>query len=270
MKTKIVVAFAFLLLLSAFTTAQREVTIFMIGDSTMANKTLEGNNQERGWGQMLPGYLTENICVENHAKDGRSSKSFIDEGLWEVVLNRIEPGDYLFIQFGHNDEKTDEKRHTIPGESFDANLRLFVTEARKKGGIPVLFNSIVRRVFRVNQEAVAADDMHKDSSVEPLEEEGERLIDTHGLYKESPKQVAQALDVPFVDANSISHALVQGMGAIESKRLFMWMPADTYPAYPKGKEDDTHLNIVGGRVMAGLLIDEVGRALPDFAAYIRR
>ena len=99
MKIKMLMAFVALLLFSAFT-ADRTITIFMIGDSTMANKPLEGGNQERGWGHVLGGYFSENIRVENHARNGRSSKSFIDEGLWEVVINKVKPGDYVFIQFG--------------------------------------------------------------------------------------------------------------------------------------------------------------------------
>jgi pectinesterase len=152
MKIKMLMAFV-ALLFSAFT-ADRTITIFMIGDSTMANKPLEGGNQERGWGHVLGGYFSENIRVENHARNGRSSKSFIDEGLWEVVINKVKPGDYVFIQFGHNDEKADEKRHTDPGSTFDANLRRFVKETRAKGGIPVLFNAIVRRNFRNNKDCL--------------------------------------------------------------------------------------------------------------------
>lgn len=92
-------AFVALLLFSAFT-ADRTITIFMIGDSTMANKPLEGGNQERGWGHVLGGYFSENIRVENHARNGRSSKSFIDEGLWEVVINKVKPGDYVLFSLG--------------------------------------------------------------------------------------------------------------------------------------------------------------------------
>ena len=124
------------------------VTIFMIGDSTMANKKLEKENQERGWGQMLPIYLEGAVKVDNHAVNGRSSKSFIDEGRWDVVKEKIRPGDYVIIQFGHNDEKIkDEKRYTVPGASFDDNLRRFVTEAREKGATPIIMTSIVRRNF---------------------------------------------------------------------------------------------------------------------------
>lgn len=92
------------LLLSKFK-SDRVITVFMIGDSTMANKSLEGGNQERGWGHVLGGFFTEDVRVENHAVNGRSSKSFIDEGRWKTVVNKIRPGDYVFIQFGHNDEK---------------------------------------------------------------------------------------------------------------------------------------------------------------------
>ncbi|MGL4519869.1 MAG: pectinesterase family protein [Phocaeicola sp.] len=269
MKLKLLLALWATLLLSAFTTAERKVTIFMIGDSTMADKSLTGNNQERGWGHMLPGYLDEQIEVENHAKNGRSSKSFIDEGAWEVVLNRIQKGDYLFIQFGHNDEKSNEKRHTVPGGTFDANLTRFVNEARAKGAIPVLFNSIVRRNFYNNADAVAQDDKPNDASAKSEKVEGELLIDTHGAYLESPRNVAQQLNVPFVDANRITHDLVQGMGRVESKKLFMWMPANTYAAYPKGKEDNSHLNIYGARVVAKLLMEAVGKEVPALASHMQ-
>ncbi|MGL5272479.1 MAG: pectinesterase family protein [Phocaeicola sp.] len=269
MKFKLLLAFLGILLLSAFTTVQRKPTIFMIGDSTMANKSLTGNNQERGWGHMLPGYLNEEINVENHAKNGRSSKSFIDEGSWEVVLNRIQPGDYLFIQFGHNDEKTNEDRHTVPGGTFDENLSRFVNEARAKGATPVLFNSIVRRNFFNNDNAVAEDDSPNDGSAKTEKKEGEILIDTHGAYLDSPRNVAKKLNVPFVEANRITHDLVQGVGREESKKLFMWMPENVYAAYPKGKEDNSHLNIYGGRVVAKLLIEAIGKEVPQLAPYIR-
>ena len=164
---------ALLLLFSSFEIEKPVVTIFMIGDSTMANKELAGDNPERGWGQMLPGFLSEKIRVENHAVNGRSSKSFIDEGRWDIVVSRINKGDYVFIQFGHNDEKDDPKRHTDPGSSFDANLVRFVNETRAKGGIPVLFNSIVRRNFGLSgsnaiKNAISQDDIRKNINQDTL------------------------------------------------------------------------------------------------------
>ncbi len=271
------------LLLTAFRAEQHKTTIFMIGDSTMANKPLDGSNPERGWGQMLPGFLSEEIVVDNHAVNGRSSKSFIDEGRWDKVLSLIRPGDYVFIQFGHNDEKPKADRHTDPGSTFDDNLRKFVNETRAKGGKPVLFNSIVRRNFGTGADpnavkaAVKQDDAFyvnpdakrdPSASAEPVAE-GLKLIDTHGAYLESPRNVARELNVPFVDMNKITHDLVEGMGPELSKSLFIWVAPNTVAAIPKGREDNTHLNIHGGRVITGLTIDAIAKEVPELAPYVR-
>lgn len=268
MKIKLWMAVVALLLLSAFTTDQT-ITVFMIGDSTMADKSLDAGNRERGWGHALPGFFSEDIRVENHAKNGRSSKSFIDEGLWEVVINRVKPGDYVFIQFGHNDEKADEKRHTDPGSTFDENLRRFVKETRAKGGIPVLFNSIVRRNFRNNANAVAEDDVRRDLSKGVVAGEGDVLVDTHGKYLDSPRNVAKEQHVPFIDMNKITHDLVEGMGVETSKKLFMWIPEGVCAACPKGREDNTHLNVWGARVIAGLTVDAIAKEVPALAPFVR-
>ncbi|WP_455672927.1 pectinesterase family protein [Phocaeicola sp.] len=268
MKVKLLMALAALFLFSAFT-ADNTITVFMIGDSTMANKALDGGNRERGWGHVLGGFFSEEVRVENHARNGRSSKSFIDEGLWKVVINRVKPGDYVFIQFGHNDEKADAARHTDPGTTFDDNLRRFVKETRAKGGIPVLFNSIVRRNFRRNENAVAEDDVRKELSKGGGAEEGEVLIDTHGKYLESPRNVASELDVPFIDMNKLTHDLVQGMGTEASKKLFMWVPEGVCAACPKGRADNTHLNIEGARVIAGITVDAIAKEIPALAPFVR-
>ena len=249
MKHKLTLLLGLFFLLSAFTADKPVITIFMIGDSTMADKSLTGGNPERGWGQMLPGYLSEEIRVDNHAVNGRSSKSFIDEGRWEKVISQVKKGDYVFIQFGHNDEKSDPKRYTAPGSTFDENLKRFVNETRAKGGIPVLFNSIVRRNFGTA--------------------DGNKLIDTHGAYLDSPRNVAKELGVAFVDMNKVTHDLVEGMGPVESKKLFMWVSANQVAAIPKGREDNTHLNIYGGRVVAGLAIDAIVKEVPELAKYVR-
>ena len=116
---------------------------------------------------MLCNYFDDGIVVDNHAVNGRSSKSFIDEGRWTTVYNKIKPGDYVIIQFGHNDEKADKQRHTEPGSTFDENLHKFVRETREKGGIPVLMNSVVRRNFSGSKTAVADDDLRDNSSKTP-------------------------------------------------------------------------------------------------------
>lgn len=258
--------FAIVMFLSAFK-SDDAVTIFMIGDSTMANKDISGGKVERGWGMMLKHCFSENVRVDNHAVNGRSSKSFIAEGRWDKVLESIKPGDYVFIQFGHNDEKPDEKRHTVPGSTFDDNLRKFVRETREKGGIPVLFNSVVRRNFSGSKTAVTDDDLRTNSSANL--KEGEVLIDTHGDYLLSPLNVSKELNVPFVDANKITHNLEQSLGVEGSKKLHVWyLPGET-PSLPDGRQDNTHYNIYGASVVASLLADEVARQVPALKKHVR-
>lgn len=242
-----------------------KITIFMIGDSTMANKDISGGKMERGWGMMLKNFFTEDVIVDNHALNGRSSKSFISEGHWPKVVEKIKPGDYVFIQFGHNDEKDDPKRHTDPGTTFDENLRKFVKETRMRGGIPVLFNSVVRRIFTNSTTAVADDDTRSNSSADLVE--GDTLVDTHGDYLLSPRNVARELDVPFVDANKITHDLEQGLGPDKSKKLHMWYLPNEVPSLPKGRQDNTHYNVYGAYVVAGLLADAVSDAVPELRQY---
>ena len=143
------------LLLTA--SSNNKTTIFIIGDSTAANKVHPETNPERGWGMVLQGCFDERILVDNHAVNGQSSKSFIDDGRWQKVVDKIKKGDYVFIQFGHNDEKPNPKRHTDPGSTFDDNLRKFVSETRAKGGIPVLFNAVVRRNFLLKTDNTVED-----------------------------------------------------------------------------------------------------------------
>lgn len=265
---KIHLLFAMLavLFLPAFK-ADHVITIYMIGDSTMANKSLEAGNQERGWGHMLGGFFTENVRVENHALNGRSSKSFIDEGHWDEVVKKIQPGDYVFIQFGHNDEKPQPDRHTEPGTTFDENLRKFVRETRGKGGIPVLFNSVVRRNFGENPNAVSSDDFRPEKA-DPVEE-GDTLVDTHGKYLDSPRNVAKEMDVCFIDLNKATKELVESMGIEGSKKLFMWIREGTSPACPKGRQDNTHFNVYGGRKVARLAAEAIERQIPQLAKYVR-
>ncbi len=262
----LVVAFV---LCSAFRADKPVLTIFMIGDSTMANKKLDGGNPERGWGMVLPGFFPEEIKIDNHAVNGRSSKSFITEGRWDKVISKVKKGDYVFIQFGHNDEKADSARHTVPGTTFDDNLRRFVNETRAKGGIPVLFNSIVRRNFVQPQDASIAKDVRRTPGEKEQPKEGTVLFDTHGAYLDSPRNVAKELGVTFIDMNKITHDLVEGLGPVESKKLFMFVAPNQVPAFPQGREDNTHLNVYGARTIAGLAVDAIGKEIPDLAKYIR-
>ena len=259
-----------LILFSAFRADKPVITIFMIGDSTMANKKMDGGNPERGWGMVLPGFFSEDIRIDNHAANGRSSKSFISEGRWEKVISKVKKGDYVFIQFGHNDEKADSTRHTDPGSTFDEILRRYVNETRAKGGIPVLFNSIVRRNFVQPKDDAIAKDVRRTPGEKEQPKEGTVLFDTHGAYLDAPRNVAKELGVTFIDMNKITHDLVQGLGPVESKKLFMFVEPNQVPAFPKGREDNTHLNVYGARTIAGLAVDAIGKEIPELAKYIRQ
>lgn len=248
-----------------------EFTVFMIGDSTMANKDTTGGKQERGWGMVLQQYFDNKVLVDNHAVNGRSSKSFIDEGRWDKVLAKIKPGDYVFIQFGHNDEKPQPERHTDPGTTFDDNLRKFVNETRSKGGIPVLFNAVVRRNFAIKQQENDDDEKLRnlDAKVGGNVIEGDTLYDTHGDYRIAPANVAKELGVTFIDANAITHELEQGLGREASKKLHMIFAPGEHPSLPNGRWDNTHYNIYGANQVALLLIKAVGDEIPQIRTHLR-
>lgn len=258
---------AVLMLTSAVT--DRKTTIFVIGDSTAANKDISGGKQERGWAMVLQSYFDDNILIDNHAVNGRSSKSFINEGRWDKVLEKLKPGDYVIIQFGHNDEKSQPERHTDPGSTFDYNLAKFVRETREHGGIPILMNCVVRRNFLIQAPQIADDEKLRSTTfadgVKTVE--GDTLYDTHGLYAQVPRDVAQRMNCLFVDANKITHDLEQGLGTEASKKLHMWFLPNTEPSEPKGKQDNTHYNIYGAHQVARLLADALCEAVPVLKAY---
>ena len=246
-------------------TPDKTTTIFVIGDSTAANKDTTGGKVERGWGMMLQQcFDADFIVVDNHAINGRSSKSFLDEGRWDKVLAKIQPGDYVIIQFGHNDEKSQPARHTDPGSTFDYNLAKYVRETREKGGIPVLMNSVVRRNFLVEAPVIADDEQLRNTTFSDAAKmvEGDSLIDTHGLYRVAPRDVALRMNCHFIDANKITHDLEQGLGREASKKLHMWFRPGEEPSLPQGKQDNTHYNIYGAKVVANLLADALCEEIP--------
>ncbi len=162
MKNRLLLLFIVFILFSAFRADKPVLTIFTIGDSTMANKKSVRWKSRTRLVYGAPRIFSEDIRVDNHAANGRSSKSFISEGRWAKMISQVKKGDYVFIQFGHNDEKADSARHTDPGTTFDDNLRRFVIQnSRAKGGIPVLFNSIVRRNFVQPEDASIATDARR-------------------------------------------------------------------------------------------------------------
>jgi pectinesterase len=254
-------------------TKDKSTTIFVIGDSTAANKDTTGGKVERGWAMMLQDCFDPDfIVVDNHAVNGRSSKSFIDEGRWGKVLEKIKPGDYVIIQFGHNDEKPQADRHTEPGSTFDNNLARYVLDTREKGGIPVLMNSVVRRNFYVKAPENDDDEKLRTSTFKDGAKmvEGDSLIDTHGLYRSAPILVAERTHCYFVDANQITHNLEQGLGREGSKKLHMWFLPGEEPSEPQGKQDNTHYNKYGAQVVANLLADALCEEIPLLSKYRKK
>ena len=272
-----------LMVLTMMTSSTKQVTIFMVGDSTMANKDISKGSPERGWGMVLQGFFAENVVIDNHAQNGRSSISFINEGRWQKILDKIKPGDYVIIQFGHNDEKHDQpgknKRFGCPGSSFDANLTRYVQETREKGGIPILMNCVERRLFydksRTNEGAGKDVD---DESLRNTEYGSEKvnteyLVPTHytqdGDYTAVPYLVAKKEKCAFVDANRISHWMEQEHGVERSRELHMWLKPGEVESIPKGRQDNTHYSVYGAHIIAGLLADAIGEAVPALKPYVR-
>lgn len=221
------------LLMSFGLLQEQQTVIYLIGDSTCAEKEVNAY-PETGWGMPFAHFFDESIRVDNRAKNGRSTKSFMDEGRWEAVLKTMNSGDYVFIQFGHNDEVPSKVgRYTTP-EEFQANLRRYVMDTRKKGALPVLLTPVSRRSF----------------------ENGE-LVDSHEHYAQLVREVAQSDDVPLIDMTTLSMELVRNLGETESKWLYHHLDAGEHPNYPKGKSDDTHFNELGARKMAQLVLDGI-------------
>lgn len=209
---------------------EAQITLYLTGDSTVSNYT-EARAPRAGWGQMLPKLLAPSIQVVNAAASGRSTKSFINEGRLTKVDERIGTGDYLFIQFGHNDEKSDEARHTEPYTTFKENLKQYINTARSHQAHPVLVTPVQRRSFN---------------------EAGE-FMDTHGEYPSAMKQLAAELNVPLIDLASKSRALLESLGPEPSKKLFLWLMPGEHPNYPDGEQDDTHFSEYGALEMAKLI-----------------
>ena len=222
------------LLLIAGGPPARPLTLWLIGDSTMADKPDPDANPERGWGQALPRFVDGDVTVRNHAVNGRSTRSFIAEGRWDSVRTRLRAGDVVVIQFGHNDEKTeDPARYTNPYTAYRANLVRFVLESRARGAMPIVASPIVRRTFN-------------DKGT---------LLDTHGVYPWVARAVAQELHAPFVDLQLLTETLVTAAGPERSKALYVWTTANEFPRFPLARQDDTHLSPAGADSVARLAVE---------------
>ena len=223
----------FLILLTSYFHPQEKTIIYLIGDSTCADKDADAF-PEMGWGTPFKTFFDESVLVENRAKNGRSTKSFIEEGRWDDMLNTLKENDYVFIQFGHNDEVPSKvDRYTTP-EEFKINLSRFINDTRKKKANPILLTPVSRRSF----------------------ENGE-LKDTHQEYAQLTRGVAKELDVPVIDMTQKSMELISEWGVKNSQLLFNHLEPGEHPNYPNGRTDNTHFNELGARKIAQLVLDGI-------------
>lgn len=215
--------------------APKPVTIYLAGDSTVSDYP-SSLFPRTGWGQVLPTMLDQQVTVRNFAKRGRSSKSFIHEGRLEWILNSIQKGDYLFIQFGHNDEKVSYPNlYTNPNTTYKIYLKQYIDGARKKGAFPILVTPVQRMSFSNDG----------------------RALDTHGRYPEAMKALAKEENVPVIDLAAKSRRLYQQLGTDDTKKLFLWLKAGQYPNYPQGVKDPTHFQEYGAEHIAKLVIEGI-------------
>jgi lysophospholipase L1-like esterase len=237
----------FLLLALAVTAAGKDpITIHLAGDSTMAKKLPE-KRPETGWGEALPKFFREDrVQVNNHAKNGRSTRLFIEQKLWQGLLDSLKEGDYVFIQFGHNDGAKDKPDRYTPPEDYRANLVRFVKEARGRKATPVLFTPVMRRKFT---------------------KEG-AFVDQHGVYPGIVREVAAELKVPLIDMHRMSEQALVRYGPDESRKLFLQLKPGENPNYPNGVEDNTHFNPAGAEVMARLAVEGIRERKLGLAKYL--
>ncbi len=212
------------------------IHIHVIGDSTAASKINE-KRPETGWAEKLGDFFSSDIRVINYAQNGRSTKSFIDEGLFKNVLKALKPNDFLLIQFGHNDEKVqDQSRYTHPFKDYQDNLSYFIHQAKKLGVTPIILSSVTRRSFigkhRIKRHAV-------------------------GLYPVAAKLLAQRENIIFLDIFKKSKQLLEYLDIEHSKQLFLHLNPNQYETYPNGVADNTHLNQLGALVIASLIAEEL-------------
>ncbi len=237
-----------LLLLARMAFGKATITIYLAGDSTTAEKLPE-KRPETGWGEFLQQFFNvDAVRVENHAQNGRSTRTFIEEGLWQAIIARLKPGDYVFVQFGHNDQpKEKQDRHTSP-EDYRKNLVRFIADARERQATPVLLTPVMRRRF---------------------DEQGV-FQDTHAEYPDIVRSVAAEHNVPLIDMHRKSERVIKQRGVEGSKQLFLWLNANENANYPEGIEDNTHFSPLGAEIMAGLVVEGIGELKLGLASYLKK
>ncbi len=212
---------------------QTKTTIFIAGDSTASSYPMNRAPQA-GWGQVLHQFFTHDIRIVNKAASGRSSKSFIQEERLLKIEEKIKAKDYLFIQFGHNDAKQDD-RYTEPFSDFKHYLNQYIDVALKKDATPILITPVQRRSF---------------------DETGE-FVETHGHYPEAVIQLGAERNIAIIDLGERSKVYLESLEAEESKEIFLWLAQGKYSNYPDGLQDNTHFSEHGAYKIASLVVDGI-------------
>ncbi len=222
--------------------------LHLVGDSTMADKPPLPVFPERGWGQLLREFMQEPARLVNHAANGRSTRRFVDEGRWAHLLTQLTAGDFVIIQFGHNDQKDDDPRRYAPAQTdFKAFLRSFIADVLAKGATPILATSVARRKFG------------KDG----------RVVQTLADYPQALRDVAAETGVALIDMNVLTTEQIQALGPEASKALFMHIPPGRYDALPQGRVDDTHYVEEGARATAALAVQALRQQVPALRPWFK-
>lgn len=235
MKKLASIVFVLVLLGSTFP-QKRKIKVYLIGDSTMC--LYESSRAPlTGWGMPFAGFFDPTVTIENKARGGRSTRTFISENRWQPIVDSLQEGDYVLIQFGHNDEAKEERykdRYT-PVPDYKTNLIKFITESKEKKAIPVLITPVTRMRF----------------------DAAGNIQETHAEYSAAVWEVGEAYDVPVIDLDAKSRNLLQQSGPEYSKMFFMQLDSLEHPNYPNGQKDNTHFNEFGARRMAQLVLAEI-------------
>jgi lysophospholipase L1-like esterase len=228
---------------------KKKIKVYMIGDSTMCEYDAK-RAPLTGWGMPFKNYFDSDIIIDNRAKGGRSTRTFIGENLWEPIADSLNEGDYVLIQFGHNDEAKEEKykdRYT-PIPDYKNNLTKFVTETRARKAVPVIITPVSRLRF------------DKDGKQQ----------ETHTEYTTACYEIAKQYNVPLIDLDKKSRELFQQLGPENAKLLFMQLEPGENPSYPEGQKDNTHFNAYGARRIAELVLQRIQELHIELADHINK
>jgi lysophospholipase L1-like esterase len=240
--------FAILVIAAFAVVTNAQVTVYLAGDSTCAAKLPE-KRPETGWGEMLQQYFdTPKVVIENHAQNGRSTKTFISEGRWQAIIDKLKKGEWVFVQFGHNDSAKEKGERYTPPDAYRANLIRFIADVKAKKANIVLLTPVMRRRF----------------------DKDDNFFDTHGEYPDIVRRVAREQKVSLIDMHRKSEALIKSYGVEGSRSLFLQLKPGENVNYPNGIEDNTHFVPKGAEEMAKLVVEGIRENNLKLKKYLKK